>query len=292
MRSRVLIPLVALAAACAGTGAADPRPQVLAAAYPFAWAAEQVAGPDARVTNLVRAGAEPHDVELAPRQIGAVEQASLVVYLRGFQPAVDDAVRNSTKAARLDLTAVTDVQPLSNDLDDETGSGIDPHVWLDPQRMSRVVAAVADRLSAVDPSNAAAYRSRADRTRGQVAALDQLFRQRLAQCQRHQLVTAHTAFAYLAGRYGLTQVGVTGLDPEGEPSPRRIAKVARYAREHDVTTIFFESRVDPKLAQTVATEIGARTAVLDPVEGVADGDDYLSVMRRNATALGEGLGCR
>ena len=292
MRPRVLIPLVALAAACSGTGAADPRPQVLAAAYPFAWAAEQVAGPDARVTNLVRAGAEPHDVELAPRQIGAVEQASLVVYLRGFQPAVDDAVRNSTRAARLDLTSVTDVQPLSNDLDDETGSGIDPHVWLDPQRMSRVVATLADRLSAVDPSNAAVYRSRADRTRAQLTVLDRLFRQQLAACDRHELVTAHTAFAYLAGRYGLTQVGVTGLDPEGEPSPRRIADVARYAREHDVTTIFFESRVDPKLAQTVAAEIGARTAVLDPVEGVAHGDDYLSVMRRNATALAEGLGCR
>ena len=295
MRPHVLIALALLAllaAGCSGTGSADPRPQVLAAAYPFAWAAEQVAGPDARVTGLVRAGAEPHDVELSPRQIGAVEQASLVVYLRGFQPAVDDAVRNSTRAARLDLTSVTDVQPLSNDLDDETGSGIDPHVWLDPQRMARVVAALADRLAAVDPSNAASYRSRADRTRVQLTELDRLFRQRLAACDRHELVTAHTAFAYLAGRYGLTQVGVTGLDPEGEPSPRRIAEVARYAREHDVTTIFFESRVDPKLAQTVAAEIGARTAVLDPVEGVAHGDDYLSVMRRNATALAEGLGCR
>jgi zinc transport system substrate-binding protein len=265
---------------------------VLAAAYPFAWAAEQVAGPDARVTDLVRAGAEPHDVELSPRQIGAVEQASLVVYLRGFQPAVDDAVRNSDRAARLDLTATADVQPLSNDLDDETGSGIDPHVWLDPERMSDIVATLADRLAAADPANAAGYRSRADRTRQQLAELDRLFRQRLADCARHELVTAHTAFAYLAGRYGLTQVGVTGLDPEGEPSPGRIAKVARYARTHDVTTVFFESPVDPKLAETVAAEIGARTAVLNPVEGVEPGDDYLSVMRRNATALAEGLGCR
>lgn len=295
MRPHVLIALIAVAvptAACSGTGAADPRPQVLAAAYPFAWAAEQVAGPDARVTNLVRAGAEPHDVELSPRQIGAVEQASLVVYLRGFQPAVDDAVRNSDRAARLDLTSTADVRPLSSDLDDETGSGIDPHVWLDPERMSRIVTTLADRLAAGDPSQAAGYRRRADRVLLQLAELDGLFGQRLADCARHELVTAHTAFAYLAARYGLTQVSVTGLDPEGEPSPGRIAQVARYAREHDVSTIFFESRVDPKLAETVAAEIGARTAVLDPVEGVEPGDDYLSVMRRNATALAEGLGCR
>jgi zinc transport system substrate-binding protein len=105
-------------------------------------------------------------------------------------------------------------------------------------------------------------------------------------------VTAHTAFAYLADRYDLQQVGVTGLDPENEPAPRRVAKVARYARAHGATTVFFESRVDPKLAETVAREVGARTAVLDPVEGVEGDDDYLSVMRRNALALAAGLGCR
>ncbi len=292
MSVRVLIALLVLVAGCGGTGAADERPQVLAAAYPFAWAAAAVAGDDARVVDLVKSGGEPHDVELAPRQIGAVEKAALVVYLRGFQPAVDDAVRDSAKAARLDLRSAADVRPLSDGLEDETGSGIDPHVWLDPVRMSAIVGTVADRLSRQDPAHASSYEERATRTQAALAELDTLFRSRLADCRRRELVTAHTAFAYLAGRYGLEQVGVTGLDPEGEPSPARIAKVARYARSHDVSTVYFESRVDPKLAQTVASEIGARTAVLDPVEGVRDGDDYLSVMRRNAAALAEGLGCR
>jgi zinc transport system substrate-binding protein len=291
----VLLPLLSalagLLAGCGGTSTADPRPQVLASAYPFAWAAQQVAGPDARVVDLVKPGVEPHDIELAPRQVGAVEKAALVVYLRGFQPAVDDAVRESDRSARLDLTPVVQVQRLSSDLDDETGSGIDPHVWLDPLRMTSVVRAVRDRLARVDPSHAAGYRARADAATAALRDLDALFRQQLTSCARRDIVTAHTAFAYLAGRYDLKQVGVTGLNPESEPAPARIAKVARYARAHDVGTVFFESRVDPKLAQTIASEIGAKTDVLDPVEGVEDGDDYLSVMRRNATALHRGLDC-
>jgi len=283
--------LLVLATGCGG-GSTDGRPQVLAAAYPFAWAAAQVAGDDARVVSLVKSGGEPHDLELTPRQIGAVEKASLVVYLHGFQPAVDDAVQDSARSARLDLTSAAQVHRLSSDLSDETGTGIDPHVWLDPVRMSAIVGAIADRLAATDPAHASAYRARAARTQAELTELDALFRTRLSSCARHDIVTAHTAFSYLAARYGLKQVGVTGLDPEGEPAPSRIAKVARYARAHDVSTVFFESRVDPKLAQTVASEVGARTAVLDPVEAVHGGDDYLTVMRRDAAALAAGLGCR
>jgi len=288
-----LLTLLALfaAAGCAPSAATDGRVRVLAAAYPFAWAAAQVGGADVRVDDLVRAGAEPHDVELSPRQIGAFEQAGLVVYLRGFQPAVDDAIRESPKRARLDLTAVTEVQPFRSDLTGDGESGVDPHVWLDPVRMSAIVQSIDDRLSAADPPHASSYHARATSTLTRLRQLDATFRSDLRSCQHVEIVTAHTAFAYLAGRYGLRQVGVAGISPDAEPSPGRIARVARYAREHDVRTVFFGSDVDPKVADTVAREVGARTAILDPVEGVRDGDDYLTVMRRNAATLHSGLAC-
>lgn len=276
---------------CSAQAADDGRLRVLAAAYPFAWAAEQVGGPDVRVESLVRGGVEPHDVELSPRQVGAVEKAGLVVYLRGFQPAVDDAVREAAPAARLDLTPFVSVRPVSSDLTGDVGSGPDPHVWLDPVRMSGIVRAAADALSRRDPANATSYAVRAAATMTRLQQLDSEFRTTLASCRQRELVTAHTAFAYLARRYGLTQVGVAGISPDAEPSPGRLAKVARYARSHDIRTVFFGANVDPKLAETVAREIGAGTALLDPVEGVAPGDDYLSVMRRNARALYDGLSC-
>ena len=289
---RLLTVLVLLGVSgCTASAASDGRMHVLAAAYPFAWAAEQVGGTDVHVSDLVRAGAEPHDVELSPRQVGSFEQARLVVYLRGFQPAVDDAVRESPKRARLDLTPVVDVQPFSSDLTADGDSGSDPHVWVDPVRMSAIVSAVADRLSERDPTHAASYSARATTTLSRLHDLDTTFRTALASCRHHEIVTAHSAFAYLAGRYGLKQVGVAGISPDAEPSPGRLARVARYARSHDVQTVFFGSDVDPKLADTVAREVGAKTAILDPVEGVRHGDDYLSVMRRNAAVLHDGLGC-
>ena len=293
MRLLVLLPLLTLVAGCSGGAAGgDDRPQVLAAAYPFAWVAEQVAGPDAQVRNLVDSGVEPHDLELTPRQVQSIAGAELLVYFKGFQPAVDDAVRDTADDARLDLRAVSDPQPISSGLEDEFGSGIDPHVWLDPLRMQRMVEEVARRLAEIDPENADGYRGRASVAVRELAGLHTEFGTKLKTCERRELVTAHTAFAYLANRYDLDQVGVAGLDPEGEPSPGRLAKVATFARERGVKTIFFESLVDPKLAETVAREVGAKTAVLDPVEGVSGEDDYLSVMRRNAAALGEALGCR
>lgn len=271
-----LVGLLALTAGCSARASTDGRPQVVAGAYPLAWVAEQVGGSDVHVTDLVKPGAEPHDVELTPRQVGTVKQAEVVVYLSGFQPAVDDAVEGSNG---LDLAGPTGRK------------GSDPHVWLDPVRMQAAAAAVAARLATVDPSHAQDYRARAKAVEQRLSALDALFRKDLTGCARTDIVTSHEAFGYLASRYGLVQKGISGFDPEAEPSPERVAEVATFAKEHGVTTIFFEGLVDPKVAKTVADEIGAQARVLDPVEGVRGTDDYLSVQRRNAAALHEALGC-
>jgi zinc transport system substrate-binding protein len=269
--------LALLLSGCAALGPGDGKPVVVAGTYPLAWLAERVGGPDVHVTNLVRPGTEPHDVELTPRQVGITQEAAVVLLLHGFQPAVDDAVGNGTQ--KLDLAPVA------------RATGGDPHVWLDPVRMQAMAQAVADRLARRDPLHAAEYRTRAAGVVADLRALDQDFRAALRSCARTDIVTSHAAFGYLASRYGLVQRGITGFSPDAEPSPRRVAQIARFAKEHHVTTIFFEALVDPRLARTVASEVGARTAVLDPIESVRGGDDYLSVQRRNATALHDALGC-
>jgi zinc transport system substrate-binding protein len=170
-------------------------------------------------------------------------------------------------------------------------TGDDPHVWLDPVRMQAMAAAVAERLAQRDPAHASSYRSRAAAVQADLQALDRDFRIALTGCARTDVVTSHAAFGYLANRYGLVQQGISGLSPDAEPSPGRLAEVTRFARAHHVTTIFFESLVSPKVAQAVAAEVGAKTAVLDPVEGVKKGEDYLAVQRRNAAALHDALGC-
>ena len=274
---RRLLPLLLLAAACSA-GPGDGRPVVVAGAYPFVWLAEQVGGDAVSVTDLVKPGAEPHDVELTPRQVGESQEADVVLAVPGFQPALDDAVGDRDNL--LDLGEAMDQQ------------GDDPHVWLDPLRMREAATALAERLAAVDPEGAQGYRDRAAGTTRALAELDATMRRQLRGCTRDDVLTGHTAFAYLTGRYALTQRGISGVDPEAEPSPSDVAGAVRFARSSGVTTVFTENLAEPGAAATVADEAGLRVALLDPLEAVRDGDDYLSVQRRNAQALHDALGCR
>lgn len=295
---------VGLTAACgadSGGGGADGRVDVVAAFYPLQYVAERVGGDAVRVTNLAKPGAEPHDLELNPGQVGQISEADVIVYLDGFQPAVDEAVEQSGGDRAFDVAGV---EPLRNAADDghahegegaaaEKSSGKDPHVWLDPTRLATIADRVAERFGKADPDRSADYTARAQALRTELTALDQEYAQGLATCQRRELVTAHSAFGYLAARYQLEQVGITGITPEDEPSPKRLAEVADEAKEHGATTIFFETLVSPKVAETIAREVGAKTAVLDPIEGLPEGGggDYVSVMRTNLTALKAALSC-
>jgi len=275
--------LLAPLTACSNGTSSGDRPTVVVAAYPFQWLAEQIVGDDAKVVSLVKPGVEPHDVELTPRQVAEVKGADVVLYLKGFQPAVDDAVEG---ARGYDLgKAVTQVKG--------EGGALDPHIWLDPVLMEKLAAEVTSILEDTVPPGgyAPGFGGPSERLQAKLAQLDAEFRRSLRACRSTDIVTSHAAFGYLARRYGLVQRGITGLNPEAEPSPKRLAEVADFARSHHVTTIFFESLVSPKVARTVADEVGAKTAVLDPIEGVTGTDDYLSVMRRNAATLHTALGC-
>ncbi|MFC0039108.1 metal ABC transporter substrate-binding protein [Actinomadura rayongensis] len=289
-RPAVLAAALALAAAgltACGDGGTGGRADVLASFYPMAFLASRVGGPDVQVSTLTRPGAEPHDLELTPKQIGHVKKARLTVYVNGLQPAVDDAVRHQAGHRALDAGALVPLLPATE------GPGTDPHLWLDPSRMAVLATALGDRLANTDPAHAAAYRERARTLAGQLTALDAAFKAGLRKCARTTIVTAHAAFGYLAARYGLRQVPVAGVDPSAEPSPRRLADLAALVRETGATTVFTETLASPKVAAALARAAGARTAVLDPLEGIrkGSGDDYLSVMRTNLTVLRAALGC-
>jgi zinc transport system substrate-binding protein len=297
---------LALAAGACGAGAATGDADgvgVVAAFYPLQFVAERVGGDAVAVTNLTKPGAEPHDLELSPVQVGQVSDADLVIYLKGFQPAVDDAVEQVGGDRAVDAAAAVTPLPAGAGAhpphtgdagpEREEAGGRDPHLWLDPTRLATVADAVAARLVKADPDGAAGYRARAAALRTDLGGLDREYADGLRTCQRREMVVSHTAFGYLADRYDLEQVGLTGLSPEDEPSPRRLAEVTAEARRHGATTIFFETLVSPKVAETIARAVGADTAVLDPLEGLQPGrpGDYLSIMRTNLATLRSALGC-
>src|SRR3954449_7390975 len=284
-RTVLILICVGLATGCGSTRAANGKTAVVAAFYPLAFAAEQVAGTSADIEDLTPSGAEPHDIELAPQAVARIERADVVLYLgHGFQPAVSDAVRNASGRA----VDVLEGLPLHSGSGQDQDLTADPHVWLDPVLFERVVVDIAAALH---------RRAAAAPLLRRLSTLDRQYRVGLRHCARKEIVTSHAAFAYLARRYGLHQVAITGLAPESEPTPRRLADVGAIVRRTHATTVFFERLISPRLAQTVAREAGARTAVLDPIEGLtpaeqARGDTYLSIMRRNLRTLRKALACR
>ena len=266
----------------AGPGAGD-RVSVVTSFYPLQYVAERIVGDHAEVTNLTQPGREPHDLELTVRQTAAIADADVVVYEKGFQPDIDDAIDQNGPEHTVDAAAVAKLE------DD------DPHFWLDPTRLYLVAAAFERQVAEVDERHADAYARNLVSLQTDLASLDAAYQRGLAHCSIGTVVVSHDAFGYLGRRYGFDVVGINGLSPDAEPSPAHVRRLQDLIHEDGITTLFSERLASRKFAQSIADDVGIRTAVLDPIEGLSDAtadQDYLSLMRTNLSALRNANGCR
>jgi zinc transport system substrate-binding protein len=294
--SLITLSLALLLAACSpertkATGSLT----VVAAFYPIQHAAQRVGGNAVAVVNLTPPGAEPHDLELTPGAVEEIQSADVVLYLGGgFQPAVEDAL-SGTEGEAVDLLAGLETLPPQPEESEERLS-VDPHVWLAPRLYAEMVGDVADALGRAAQGFGSTFRSNAAEFQSEIEELDRKFREGLTGCERDIVVTNHAAFGYLAAAYGLRQEPISGLSPEAEPSPARLAGLRDLVQTEGITTIFTEELVSPEVAEALAREAGVKTAVLSTIEGLtpeeeAAGDDYISLMRENLSTLEEALGC-
>jgi zinc transport system substrate-binding protein len=276
-----------LLAAC-GASADSEGTQVVASFYPLQYVAQRIAGNDAEVESLASPGVEPHDLELTLQQTAAIADADVVVYSRGFQPAVDATVDENASGRVVDAAEEADLMTTAD------GSK-DPHFWLDPNRLASVAVAVKRELVAADPDHAGAFEKNLVSLKRDLDDLDADFAAGLQGCERNTVVVSHDAFGYLGDRYDLDVHAISGLSPDAEPSPAHLRELSDLIESKGITTVFSETLASPAMADTLARDLGLRTAVLDPVEGLADStadDDYLSLMRANLAALREANGCR
>ena len=298
---------------------------VMASFYPLKYLAEKVGGEHVSVTSLTPDGAEPHDLELSPKMVDSLSSADAVIYLAGFQSAVDEAIEQQAPKTVIDVSSAAELveagsdanHPAEEESTEETQSGetdahdhdheghdhaghdhhhdmnADPHFWLDPVRMAKAATLVGDKLAEADSAHADTYKANAKALAEELTTLGDTLVTKTSKCQVKTFVTAHTAFGYLADRTGLTQVGISGLDPESSPSPARLAEIGQITKEQGVTTIFTEALIDPKVAQTLADDLGITTAVLDPIESQTDASkDYAAVMQANIDALTKANNCQ
>ncbi|RVU19168.1 zinc ABC transporter substrate-binding protein [Streptomyces antnestii] len=305
--SSVVLGLTALTACSSSSGGgknSDGKLAVVASFYPMQYLAEQIGGDHVAVTNLTKPGQEPHDLELSGMQTARMQSADVALYLKGLQPAVDDAIQQSGIGTKVDAASLTHLEKHGTEVGGHAEAhdhghggegGQDPHIWLDPVKYAEVAEGVGKAFEKADPDHAAAYKKNTATLVKKLDGLNKRFEDGLKNTRSKVFITTHAAFGYLAERYGLTEEAISGLDPESEPSSARVKDLQNMAKADGVTTVFYETLVSPRTAQTLAGDAGLKTAVLDPIEGItgtSKGDDYIQVMDANLTALRTALGAK
>ncbi len=305
--------------ACSSSSSADDKGsdgklKVVTSFYPMQYLAAEIGGDHVAVSTLTKPGVEPHDLELTPRQTVELNEAGYILYLKGIQPAVDKAIAQSEAKNKVDAATLTKLEVHGTEgHDDHAGeaeggeeaghdehagegeAGADPHIWLDPVKYAEVAKGVGKSLEKADPDNAADYQKNTAALVKKLDGLNLKFEQGLKTTATKTFITTHSAFGYLAERYGLDQEGIAGIDPESDPSPARIKELQNIAAKDKVTTVFFETLASDKTAKTLAKDTGLKTDVLDPLEGITDkskGADYIEVMESNLASLEKALGAK
>lgn len=309
LKSLVLtaIGAVLLSGCSSQSASSDGKINVVTSFYPMYEFTKQVAGEHANVISLIPSGAEPHDWEPSAKDMKHMKNANVFVYNGIVEGWAEQALQSAKNPNRVVVEASKGIELMEGteeEHDDHDhghdhkeaagGKILDPHVWLTPALAQKEIEVIVTGLTQADPGNKDDYRKNADAYIAKLKALDESFRSGLKDVKRKEFVTQHAAFGYLAKEYGLTQVPISGLSPEEEPAPDQMAEIVAFAKEHKVQTIFFETLVDPKVAQTIAKEIGAKIDVLNPLEGLTDDEkkknlDYISVMTNNLEALKKAL---
>ena len=290
-------------------GAAGALP-VAVSFYPIQYLTEAIGGDHVSVTSLTPADQEPHDYDLSGKEVtSTLEGASLVAYVEGFQPSLDKAVTQVNGPTVLDLSSKVDLKHHEGMEDEEEhadesadegahkeadhdADSLDPHFWLDPVRMKSAATAIEEALATADPDHAEDYKTNLETLTSTLDGLDSSYQGGFSQCERKTFITSHAAFGYLADRYGLTETSISGIDPEQEPSAADIAAAKKAVEDTGSTTIFTEELVSPETAEAVASETGATTAVLSPIESAPEDADYAGAMSANLDALRTALACK
>lgn len=296
--------------------------------YPIQYLAEAIGGPLVKVSTVTPSNVEPHDFELSGKETAELSKADLIAYVPGFQPSLDKAVKEvgsgptvvdlSKPANLVHHEGVEEEHEHSEEASDgataqSTEAGhddhghaehrhaeggedhdgdLDPHFWLDPQRMIKVAETLESSFAQVDPANANDYKAGLDKLKTALTNLDTQYTKGLSSCQHKTFITSHAAFGYLADRYKLTQASISGIDPETEPSPAEMANIKSVVQSTGVKTIFTEELVSDAPAKAIAAETGAETSVLSPLESKPERGDYTDAMTSNLERLKGALVCQ
>ncbi|MBC8570005.1 metal ABC transporter substrate-binding protein [Zongyangia hominis] len=295
--------LLTLLAGCGGnqTREESGKLKIVTTLFPQYDFARQLCGDRAEVTLLLPPGVESHSYEPSPADIIKIDKADLFIYtgdnMEPWAKRIIDGITNP------DVRVVDASQGITLDAseeEDHDGDGhdhaYDPHIWTSPVLAKAMVQNIADALCESDPEGKETYAARAADYEGKLDALDDEFFSIIGEGRRKEIVFAgRFAFHYFAQRYGLSYTAAyDSCSHEAEPSAQTIAGIIDTIRREQIPVVFYEELTDPKVAQSISEETGAKMLLLHSCHNVSKKDfdsgvTYLSLMEQNAANLKEGL---
>ncbi len=281
--SLFLVVLLLLSFGCVSEKPSNPDSAlIMSSFFPVNEMVKGVGGDKFSYVSLVPSGIEPHDFEPTSGDLRKLSSAKAFFAIGlNFSPFEEKAKENTNSYFEISKN----VETIS------TNGKTDPHIWLSPKRMKVIVDNIRSYLSNLDPENAQKYSENAVSISQKLDTLDRKFQRELAFCNKSIILTSHAAFGYLASDYNFTQIGISGLDPETEPTPSQIRELIDITKREKIKYIFYEDLVDPRVSQTIASEAGVDVLELSPLEGSSDNKDYFQMMEDNLENLKLALEC-
>ncbi|MGG1678628.1 metal ABC transporter substrate-binding protein [Neobacillus sp. NRS-1170] len=273
------------------TSEGSKKLQIVTTFYPMYYFAKKVAGDSANVELLIPNGVEPHDWEPTAKDMAKIQDADIFIYNSQYFELWTEKVLKSINDSKLKVVEASSGIKLMDALEgEEHAASKDPHVWLSPVLAQQEVNTIAKALEQADPSNKDQFQKNATALNSELADLDHLYKETIDKAKKKEFVTQHAAFGYLAKQYGLTQIPIAGLSPDVEPTLGKLAELTELTKKKNTKVVYFEEMASSKVAETLAKEIGAKTEVLNPLEGLTkeeqqQGLDYIGVMKKNLDSL-------
>ncbi|MCL6473319.1 MAG: metal ABC transporter substrate-binding protein [Firmicutes bacterium] len=247
--------------------------------------AVNVAGDAAVVENLVPIGASIHSFQAKPSDIKKIARADvLIINGVGLEEFLDDIVRGAANPGLTIVDTSKSIKVLESHDKDEHQDG-DPHIWLSPENAVKQVEAIRDALIKADPKNAKSYSKNAEAYIERLKRLDVDIAKELASAKKEKYFVFHNAYQYFEKQYGIRNSGSIEEFPGKEPSPRQMARIIDYIKDHGARIVFTEPQFSPKVIDVLRQDYGIYTGVLDPIGQELSRDGYEKNMRRNLSSL-------
>ena len=281
----------------------DQKLRVIATIFPIYDFARNIGGDKIKVTMLLPPGTDAHHYELKPEDIVKVSKTDIFLFtnfeMEQWAYKIINAAEKNTNMLAIETGAGAVLLPLNAEGEEQENhvSKFDPHIWLDMDNAQKMVDNIAAAFIKKDSRNSDYYLKNAHNYKLKLIAVDQRYRAELTRCKTKTILHAgHWAFAYLAKKYNLNYIAAYNVSADAEPSPQKMVDLVQQGKSQRIAYIYYESMINPRLAQMIARETGAGLLKLNNGHDVSkadikNGESFISLMEKNLINLKKGLQC-